>query len=77
VSKLDEVSQAIGKLQGKVEGMEKTQNDIVDKLELIHNEQTGQKIETAKISGKVGFFSAIATFGAIEGFRYWIKSHGS
>ena len=75
MSEMDEVSRSIGKLQGKVEGIEKTQTAIFDKLELIHAEQTNQKVTTAKLSSKVGFTTAIITYGLFEGIRLYMRSH--
>lgn len=76
MGELDEVSRSIGKLQGKMEGIESTQTAIFNKLETIHAEQTNQKVHTAKLSSKVGFFTAIITYGIFEGIRYWMRSHG-
>ena len=73
---MDEVSQAIGKLQGKMEGVEASVGKIVAKLDVMHTEQTNQKINTAKLSIKMGFITAVLTLGVVEGVRFYIKSHG-
>ena len=72
---LDEVSRSIGVLEGKVGSIEKTQKAIFDKLEVIHVEQTNQKVNTAKISIKMGIVTAILTLGLIEGVKFYIKTH--
>ena len=75
MSGMDEVSRSIGKLQGKVEGIEKSQVAIFEKLNLIHACQTGQKVSMAKLSSKVGFITAIVTYGFLEGARLYFSSH--
>lgn len=76
MGELDEVSRSIGLLQGKVESVESSQKAIFEKLETIHAEQTNQKVHTAKLSGKVGFVTAIVTYGLFEGMRLYIRSNG-
>jgi uncharacterized protein YoxC len=79
MSEMDEVSRSIGKLQGKVEGIEKSQTAIFTKLEVMHKDQIKQKIysttEITRLSGKIGFVTAIITFGVFEGVRLWIRTH--
>ena len=72
---MDEVSQAIGKLQGQVEGLGDSVEKIADKLDIMHTEQTNQKINTAKLSMKVGFFASVLALGLIEGARFYAKTH--
>lgn len=77
---LDEVSAAIGRLQGKVGSIEQTQKAIFGKLETIHAEQMTNKINTTveitKLSGKVGLVTAVVTYGLAEGLKLYFKSHG-
>jgi hypothetical protein len=77
---LDQVSQAIGVLQGKISSMETSSKEdtklIFAKLEKIHIEQTNQKINTAKLSIKMGFITAVLTLGVVEGVRFYLRSHG-
>ena len=76
---LDQVSQAIGVLQGQMASMETSSKEntkvIFDKLETIHIEQTNQKVNTTKISMRVGFIAAILTLGVVEGVRFYAKTH--
>ena len=73
---MDEVSKAIGKLQGKMEGMVDSHKVIFVKLENIHADLTNQKVNTAKLAGKIGFMTSIVTYGIIKGIGVYIKSQG-
>ena len=37
--------------------------------------KTNQKINTAKLSMKVGFFASVLALGLIEGARFYAKTH--
>lgn len=74
-SKIDEVSRAIGEIQGKVEGFETSQAAIFRKLEEIHAEQVNQKVQNAKMAVKMGLFSAVATLGVMKGVEMYLKTY--
>ena len=72
---LDEVSKAIGKMEGQIENLDKANDTIFIKLDAILKEQTNQKISATKITVRVGLITAIMCFGLMEGVRYWVRGH--
>lgn len=84
MSDLDEVSQAIGKLQGKMDAIadsqkqrmdtiEDSQKVIFKKLDEIRKDFANQKVDVATLSGKVGLVTAVITYGLFEGILKYIK----
>ncbi len=72
---LDEISKAIGSLESSVKNLDKTQKAIWDEIKEFREDLTDQKISAAKTGGRMGVITAVATFGAMEGVRYYLKQH--
>lgn len=87
---MDEVSKAIGRLEGLVEGFTKQQEekdaehretvkDLYTKLTTLHGDLGKIKVQNAvqniRISGTTGILAAIGTFGLTEGLKWWFKTH--
>lgn len=72
---MDEVSKAIGQLQGEMKGVVSSVDKVFEKLDTMHTEQTNQKIDTTRITVKMSFIVAVLTLGIIEGVRFYAKTH--
>ena len=84
---LDQISKAIGSLESSVKTLSDTQKAIWGEINK-SNEETrkeikelrddivGQKISGARSGGRMGVITAVATFGVMEGVRYYLKHHG-
>jgi len=72
---LDEISRAIGSLETSVKIFTETQTAVWAEIKEFRKDLTSQKISAAKTGGRMGVITAIATLGAIEGFRYYLRQH--
>ena len=72
---LDQISKAIGSLESSVNTLSKTQDFIWKELKGLRSDLTDQKISAAKTGGRMGVITAVATFGAMEGIKYYLKQH--
>ena len=72
---LDQISKAIGSLESSVKNLDKTQKAIWDEIKEFRDDLTDQKISAARTGGRMGVITAIATFGAMEGIKYYVKHH--
>ncbi len=72
---MDEVSKAIGQLQGEMKGIVSSVEKVFEKLDTMHTEQTNQKIDTTRLTVKVTLITAILTYGVAKGLEIYAKTH--
>ena len=72
---LDQISKAIGSLESSVKTLSETQKAIWDELKGFREDLIDQKISAARTGGRMGVITAIATLGAMEGVKYYLKQH--
>lgn len=83
---LDQISKAIGSLEASVKILNGTQEAIWGKIDKsnqetrqeikeLRNDLTKHEISAARTGGRMGVITAVATFGAMEGIKYYLKHH--